>query len=506
MALDPRTPVLVGAGQVLSPPSAGAELAERPEPVELMARALREAASDCGGSGAGDRLLRRAGSLRIMVPLSWRYVDPAQLVAERLGIEVPEHALSVIGGNGGQTVVATSMTAIAEGHLDVVLVAGAECTWTRVAARRHPEHPAPRWTTQGPGTPAPLLLGTERAPVTDKELAHGLDRPRQVFPLFENALRAAAGEGIDEHQERVARLWAGFSEVAASNPYAWSRTVWTPEHLRTVSADNRMIAFPYPKRMNANDRVDMGAALIVCSLEAARSAGVPDERMVFPLAAADAEDHWFLTHRRDLHSSPAIAAAGRAALGAAGLGIDDVAYVDLYSCFPCAVQMAAAELGLDTADAGRPLTVTGGLSFAGGPGNNYVTHALATMAGRLRRDPGAVGLVTGIGWYATKHAVGLWSARPGKGPFAHLRPQDEVDASPQRAPAAEAEGEMTIETYTVVHGREGEPRLGILALLDGQGRRGWANVTDLDDLAALEAEEGCRRRAKLHAGGRVHLL
>lgn len=505
MALDPRTPVLVGAGQVLIPPDDGAELVDRPEPVELMARALQEAAADCGPAGTGDRLLCKTQSLRVVVPLSWHYVDPAQLVADRLGIDPPEHALSVIGGNGPQTVVSEAASAVAEGAVEVVAVTGAECTWTLMSARRHPKRPVLTWTIQPAETPAPVPLGVERTPVTDNELAAGLRRPRDVFPLFENALRAAAGEGLDEHEERISRLWARFSRVAASNPHAWSRTVWEPEQLRTVSDDNRMIAFPYPKLMNANDRVDMGAALIVCSLEAARAAGVPDDNMVFPLSGADAHDHWFLSHRKDLHSSPAIAAAGRAALEAAGIGIDDVAHVDLYSCFPCAVQLGAAALGLDLDDAKRPLTVTGGLGFAGGPGNNYVTHSLATMAWRLRSEPGAVGLVTGLGWYATKHAVGLWSSAPGRHRFRHVSPQDEVDAGEQRAPAPTLEGDMTVETYTVVHDRQGRPQRGILALLDAEGRRGWANVTTAAELAELEAEEGCGRNVKVHGDGRVDL-
>jgi acetyl-CoA C-acetyltransferase len=266
-----------------------------------------------------------------------------------------------------------------------------------------------------------------------------------------------------------------------------------------------MIAFPYRKRMNANDRVDMGAALVLCSLERARAAGVPEEKMVFPLSAADAHDHWFLTHRQDLHSSPAIALAGRAALEAAGVGIDSVDHLDLYSCFPCAVQMSATALGVDLEDRSRPPTVTGGLAFAGGPGNNYVTHSLATMAGRLRHRPGSIGLVTGLGWYATKHAVGLWGTTPPAGGFRHVEPQDEVDALPQRAPAADVEGEATVETYTVVHDREGRPTLGILAVLDGEGRRGWANVTHAEALAELEVEEGCGRRVRLLPEGRAEL-
>ncbi len=266
-----------------------------------------------------------------------------------------------------------------------------------------------------------------------------------------------------------------------------------------------MVSFPYPKLMNANDRVDQGAALILCSVGAARAAGVPEGQWVFPLSGADAHDHWFLSHRQDLRSSPAIAEAGRRALSLAGVGIDDIAHVDLYSCFPCAVQIAARELGLALDDPGRSLTVTGGLGFAGGPGNNYVSHSIATMAARLRADPGSIGLVTGLGWYATKHAVGLWSTTPPVAGFRHERPQPSVDLLPQRTPAGDYEGDATIETYTVVHDRDGRPELGILALLTPDQRRTWGNVTDPDDMAGLMEQEGCGRKVRLGAGGRAEL-
>ena len=502
---------MVGAGQVVERADRDVPVEDRAEPTALMARALEAAAEDCGPAGAGRRLLEKAGSLRILRPLSWSYADPAQLVADRLGVEVDEHVQSAIGGNGPVTMAGRSAAEIAAGSLDVVLVAGADCIGTRVAARRAGVE-LRKWTKQPDGTPAARAFGTDREPVTPLEKARGLDRPRNIFPLFENALRAAGGEGIAEHRARVAGLWSRFSEVAARNPQAWSRRAYTPEEIGTVSAENRMIAFPYPKRMNANDRVDMGAAFILCSLSAARAAGVPDDHMVFPLSAADATDHWFLTERQDLHRSPAIAAAAGATFDAAGLGVDDVALLDLYSCFPCAVQMAAAAIGIDLEDASRPPTVTGGLGFAGGPGNNYATHAIATMAGRLRAEPGAVGLVTGLGWYATKHAVALWSSAPGSRPFRHAEPQEEIDRSPKRSasPAGtdDAPGavDCVVETYTVVHGRDGEPELGILALLDPDGRRAWGNVTDVDALRALETSDGCGRSARLAADGRVELI
>jgi len=265
------------------------------------------------------------------------------------------------------------------------------------------------------------------------------------------------------------------------------------------------VCFPYPKLFNANDRVDQGAALILCSVEAARAAGVPEDRWVFPLSGADAHDHWFLSHRHDLHSSPAIRLAGAAALRGAGVGIDEIAHIDLYSCFPCAVQIAAHELGLSIDDPDRPLTVTGGLGFAGGPGNNYVSHSIATLADRLRADPGSLGLVTGLGWYVTKHAVGVWSTRPPQAGFAYDSPQDEVDGLPQRAPASAFAGDATVETYTVIHGRDGEPERAIVSLLTTEGDRAWATLADTDALGSLETEEGCGLRVRVGADGRADL-
>jgi acetyl-CoA C-acetyltransferase len=503
VALDPRTPVLVGVGQVTVRPEANVALEDRPEPVALMADALRAAADDAG-SGAGSRLFAAAQSIRVMLPLSWSYVNPGLLVAQQLGVTPRQHALTVVGGNNPQTVVNLSAAQIAHGELDVVLITGAECIYTRVAARRDPDRPMLRWTVQDDHTPRPDVIGTERSPVTDVEAAAGLDRPLRVFPLFENALRAATGESVAEHQRRVAQLWAGLSAVAATNPYAWTPRPRSADEILAVGPSNRMVSFPYPKLMNANDRVDQGAALILCSLDAARRAGVKDDRLVFPLSGADAHDHWFVSQRHDLHSSPALRLSAGRALTLAGVGVDDVAHIDLYSCFPCAVQVAAAEIGLPLTEPAR-LTVTGGLGFAGGPGNNYVTHSIATLAGRLRRDPGAVGMVTGLGWYLTKHAIGLWSTAPPRSGFRHDSPQRQVDALPRRAEAANFVGDATIETYTVVYDRDGAPDLAILALRTGDGRRAWGTTADHDEMRQLTEEEGCGRKARVTAEGRTSL-
>ncbi len=504
MALDPRTPVLVGAGQVGAKAELKTPISERPEPADLMAWALEEAAADCEGGGSGRRLLDRVQSLRVILPLSWSYVNPGLLVAARLGIEPAELALSVIGGNEPQAILSQTALAIAAGDIDVAVVVGADCIGSRRAARRHPDRPRLPWTVQSPDTPAPQTLGIAHRPVSEFELEHGLDRPMRVYPLFENALRAAAGASIDEHQVEVSELWARFSEVASGNPHAWSRRPFSAPDIRTVSADNRMISFPYPKRMNANDGVDQGAGLILCSVSAARSAGVPEDRWVFPVSGADAHDHWLLSNRQNMSSSPAMAAVGRRALQLAGAGIDDVDRFDLYSCFPCAVEMAAAALGVRIDDR-RSLTVTGGLTFAGGPGNNYVTHSVAAMASKLREEPGSLGMVTGLGWYVTKHSVGLWSTSPPSAGFRHAQPQDEIDALPQRVSAPQHRGDAVIETYTVVHGRHGEPELGVAALLTVDGARTWGTTTDGDDLAGLMEGDWCGRTVRVGDEGRLEL-
>jgi acetyl-CoA C-acetyltransferase len=328
--------------------------------------------------------------------------------------------------------------------------------------------------------------------------------PVHAYPLFENALRAANGWTMEEHAARIGALWSRFSSVAADNPDAWIRTARTAGEIITPSAKNRMVAFPYPKLCTANMQVDQGAGYIVCSVAAARAAGVPEDRWVFPLAGADAHDHWFISQRVELHRSPAIRLAGAAALGLAGLAIDDVALVDLYSCFPAVVQMAAAELGLAIDDPARPLTLTGGLTFGGGPGNNYTSHGIARAVGALRESPGAAALVTGLGWYATKHSVGVYASRPpssGDGPFAWRDVQPEVDALPQCVVDESANGPVRVETYTVTFDRDGAPERGIVACRTAANARAWGNITDADTLAQLCVEESIGRGGVLAADG-----
>jgi acetyl-CoA C-acetyltransferase len=264
-----------------------------------------------------------------------------------------------------------------------------------------------------------------------------------------------------------------------------------------------MIGFPYPKYMNSNIQTDQAAALILCSVSAAQAAGVPEDRWVFVHAGADAYDHWWISERWSLSASPALAVLGQAVGGVA-----DVDHVDLYSCFPSAVQMAMAALGLRGRDT-RPLTVTGGLPFAGGPGNNYVTHSIAAMIDECRRDPGSFGVVTGLGWYVTKHSAGVYSTTPPAAGYRRADPkvtQAAIDALPRRVAAGAYDGPATVEASSIPFDRDGNPSLGIIALLAPDGRRVLANTREPAVLKSMCEEEWADRTVAVRSDGTMNTI
>ncbi len=496
MTLDPRTPVLVGFGQVTDRP--GDPEPDHPrEPLGLMVAAIRAALDDAGGSA--DRLLGSVESVRVVRSLQWNVPDPGALVADRLGISPRESVVSAVGGNTPQSLMADSAGAVQRGELDAVVVVGAECVSSRVRARKNGQWL--EWTTQDEKTSPARQFGEDRTPTTETEAARGLLAPVHIYPLIENALRMTTGRSAAEQRARIGTLWSRFSEVAASNPYAWSRTARSPEEIVTASPTNRMIALPYPKLCTANIQVDQGAGFLLCSAEVATAAGVPRDRWVFPIAAAEANDHWYLSERPDLSHSPAIRLSGAKALSLAGVGIGDVAVADLYSCFPCVVQIAAGELGLDLDGDVHRLTLTGGLTFGGGPGNNYASHGIASVGTALRSGAGTVGLATGLGWYATKHAVGIYSTEPPRDGFRAENVQSSVDALERWREAPEATGPAEIETFTVTYDRDGAPERGIVSCRTGPAARTWANVTEPGQLAELAMAENAHWSGMLIGDG-----
>jgi acetyl-CoA C-acetyltransferase len=486
LPIDGRTPVIVGVAQLNRRPTE-AELETASEPVDMMADVVRAAAAD---AGAADALLERASALRVLRVTEWHYADAATLLAARLGITPADCTVSGLGGNSPQRLLSELCELIQLGQRDVAILCGAEAAHTVALAQR--VGMSLPWT---PDTPTELDVALPpRHPV---ESAIGLRSVREYFPLLDNAVRGRTGATVSEHTARIGRMWSNYSRVAAENPYAWSPHVREPDEITTVTDDNRMICFPYTKVMNAYARVDQAAAVILSSAETARSLGIPGDRWVLPLAGADC-DEGFVSERSDLGVSAGMRANASALADVAGIGVDDVAHLDVYACFPAPPQLAAEALGVPVDDPNRPLTCTGGLAFAGGPGNNYMTHAIANVVGTLREDPGAHAITVGVGWYATTHSMGLFGPEPLPGGFRRARPS--LDHAAGCAVAPDYEGAGTIETYTVSHARDGRAEQAFVAVRTPDGARAWATSSDPDLAHALETEELLGRSVSVTQG------
>ncbi|WP_436528919.1 type II toxin-antitoxin system Rv0910 family toxin [Actinoplanes sp. HUAS TT8] len=460
--VDPWTPVLVGAGQI----SDRSTDPRNADPVSLAVRALRLAATD----STTPEILKKADTVGWVASVSWQYPDAAALIAEAVAAPgtVQTVQTGLFGGDGPLRLLNDLAAAITRGETSIALIAGAEAAATAAAAER--SGTPLDWPTQPDGTTPTRTLGSDREPNNAPETAAGLTSPLRMYALIETAIRAKLGLTADEHRTRITRLWSRFSDVAATNPHAWLPHPRTPAELATPDAGNRPVGDPYTKLLTANLQVNQATGLILCSAQAAHEAGIPQDRWVFVHAGAHAEDEWFVTERADLAASPAIHAIGRAVLGHTGRSIDEIKHLDLYACFPSAVQIAADELGVPL---DRQLTVTGGLTFAGGPGNNYASHAVANLVPRLRLDPDDYGLATALGWYLTKHAATVLSARP---PAAEFR---DIDAGlrlnrPARRVAEDGTG--VLEAYTVTYHRDGTPESGIATEIRPDGTRTVRNV------------------------------
>lgn len=484
--VDSRTPVIVGVAQQ----SQRVEPEEAREPVELMTEGARLAERDAGTAG----LLARLDSLRVVRGI-WPYRDPGRLVAERLGLSGVRTSVNAIGGNAAQELLLASAADVRAGRRDVVLVCAAETMRTR---RRNRREGRPTPYAQEPEDAKPdEVLDDPRPLLSEAELAGGVGPAVVFYALVESALRHRAGESADAHLARISRLWASLSEVAAGNPHAWTREPRSAEAIRSIGPDNRPVAHPYPKWMTSNIDVDQSVAVLLCSLEAARAAGVPEDRMVFPWSGTHAHDHWYASEHEHLDASPAMRIAGRHALERAGLGPGDLDLLDLYACFPSAVQVAQGELGLDAAVVP---SVTGGLTFAGGPFNSTSLHAVARMVERLRASPGSRGLVSGNGGYFTKHSFGVYAAEPPERPFAWESPQQEIDALPRRRAAEAHRGPAEIEAWTVTYAKDGTPRAAIVSALTPEGDRAFAQSAEPGVIdALLGSDDAVGRSVELDA-------
>lgn len=487
--VDSRTPVVVGVGQFTE--RLGDSGYRGMSSVDLAAAAARAALENTGADPgavaraidviAGTRQFEISG--RTPAPLGKSDNYPRS-VAARIGADPARAVLEVIGGQSPQHLVTEFAGAIAAGQADVVLVMGSENTSSlRYFADRddkpdHSETVGGQLEDRGYGYDGIF---------DEYTIKHGLIGAPVQYGLLDNARRARLGLSVADYRLAMAELFAPFSKVAAKNPYSSAPTERSVDELVTVTPANRMICDPYPRLMVARDQVNQGAAALLMSVARARELGVPEDKWVYLRGHADMKEQKLL-ERADLGASPASVLAVREALRVAGIGLDDIAAFDLYSCFPFPVFNICDGLGLATDDE-RGLTLTGGLPFFGGPGNNYSLHGIAEAVNEMRDKPGQFALVGANGGIASKYSVGIYSTEPADwAPDRSTELQGEVAGYPAVAVTEQADGPATVETYTVRY--DWTPHTGIIVgRLDADGSRFLATTDDAALVALLSDGE-----------------
>lgn len=471
------TPVLVGIGVATRREE---DFRRALEPMDLMLEAVRAAGLDSTSTSA------LAGVQYIAVPRGrWSYSNPAGAIAHATGAVNATTVLTSVGVLQ-QTLIGEACARIARGEAHTTLVAGADAGYRLLRAQIAGQHASERAQHNEPwGSPDIYLSPKDelRHPV---EKRAGLQMPAGLYAIMESAYRASQGWALAEHRERLAQLGERFSHIAADNPHAWQRNVLDAGAIRDASERNPMQAFPYTRAHCSTWNVDQAGALLFCSAARAAQLGIPRSRWIYPVASTESNHMLPVSARQDLAACPGAGITGRAALNAAGLTAQDIDLVDLYSCFPFAVEAYAQALGLSVT---RALTVTGGMAFAGGPYNNYLFQATCRAAELLRQGQGRTALVSCVSGVLTKQGFGLWSVDPPTRGFLHADLSDAVAREMRALEVLEQfTGQARVAGYTVLHGRGQAPR-GIALLDTPGGHRAMGTTDDPALIARMQASE-----------------
>ena len=492
MTRDETTPVLIGAAQLTDRSNSENGLT----PVQIISESMRLALKDTGKAEQLNKfdLVACSGltvdAKQVNTPVSGLVRNIPFAATKAAGISADKYVYAETGGNTPQMLINHYAKAIARNECESVLIAGGEALHTMNLRFNHwAKFLRPKRHWKDKSGPLPDTIGEPRDGSNDYENLYGMNLPAKVYPLFENALRHHYQHGINEHIDKIATLFSKFSAVAATNQHAWFSNPPSKDEILEQGPRNRMIGFPYRKRLNSMILVNQSAAVVMTSVAKAKAMGIAPEKWVYLHGYADGYEIWNVSQRENYYSSPAIKQLSERALTMAKKAIDDIATFDIYSCFPSAVQVACDAMGIAHDDS-RPLTLTGGLPYFGGPGNNYSMHAIAEMVRWARENPNDFGLMNANGWYLTKHSVGIYSQTPPPEAFKEEGPiHQSTDKSPKLN--ADATGRAKIETYTVLYNKSDEPSKSIVIARNENGERCLATTDNsAEKLRYLTESEG----------------
>ena len=475
MTFDSRQPVLVGIGTCMQRDD---DLAHSQEPLDLMLEAVRRAGDDTGCA----QML--AGVERIAVPKGrWRYRNPAGEIARAIGARSATTVLASVGVLQ-QSLIGDACSRIAAGEIDSALIVGADAGYRMLRAKQMGERAGERQQEDAPN----ISLEPKEELLHPAELRAGLRMPVALYAILESAWRAKNGLTVSAHRQQLGAMYQRFSEVAASNPDAWRRKPLSALEISEASDRNPMQAFPYTRLHCSTWNVDQAAALLICSAGKAQALGIAQSRWVYALASTESNHMVPVSARADLAACVGARLAGRASLAAADIDASQLDLVELYSCFPIAVEAYAQELGIPLT---RELTVTGGMPFAGGPFNNYVLQASCRMAALIREGRGGSGLVSSVSGILTKQGFGVWASQPSANGFGFKDVTAETASVTETRDVVDAfHGQGVVAGYTVLHDKGQAPRALVLADTD-TGCRALSWSDDQALVQRIQASEFC---------------
>ena len=458
-----KRPVIIGIGQVVNRSNNETDIKT---PLDLIETAIWEAEKD----SCTKELIQQTDTLCLVNILSRQYANPLSELESRLRIKPKHGAYTWIGATAPQWFVNQSAEKVLSGETRLALICGGEAFHSGKIEARTKGTVFEQWN---PSTKKPWMAGDLRDPLTLLELKYGLALPIHIYPLFENALRHHKNLSIEEHREELGNFCSGFSAIAEDNPFSWFRNRKTKDEILKVTESNRMISFPYTRSMCSIMQVDQSAALFLTDEQTALELGVPKEKWIYLLGSGDASDIWHVSERMNFFSSPSAGVAADQAMDQAGVSLQEIDHLDLYSCFPAATRIVRDMIGMPETDP-RPLTVTGGMPYFGGPGNNYSLHAICKMTELLRQNKERIGLVHSLSWFITKHSVGIYSGEWKKTHMNRITPdRHKKKLNKVKSPSLieDANGNAILETYSIVHDHEGAPLSAvIIGRMDNENR------------------------------------
>jgi len=477
-----KRPVIIGVGQSVNRSDDPADIKT---PIDMIEAAVRMAQDDSCIKG----LIEKVDTLFLVNIMSRHYADPLSEISSKLGVMPNRKAYTWIGATAPQWFVNQAAKNIFAGNTRLALICGGEAFHSAKIEAKIKRQTFQQWNLP---PKKQWMAGELRDPLSSLEMKYGLALPINVYPLFENAFRHYKNLSIENHITELGEFCAGLSAVAAENPFSWFKTRKTKDEIVNVSDSNQMISFPYTKFMCSIMQVDQGAALFLTDEQTASELGVPKEKWVYLVASGDALDIWHVSGRVNYFSSPSAKVAAAMALDQAGITIDELNYLNLYSCFPCASRIVRDMLGISESDR-RSLTITGGMPYFGGPGNNYSLHAICKMVELLRREKDKLGLVQALSWFISKNSVGIYSGkwlRNLRNTFVPDTYQKELSKVKGPQLVAHASGNAEIETYTIFHDRKGRP---VEAVIIGRLPNGFRflakaepEISTIDDMTTQE--------------------